>query len=131
MSTPSIAQAVGEAACRAATSLKAKSIAVFTQSGSTAALISRFRPAIPIVAFTNTIEIQRKLSLYWGVRAKSIQILENMEQQIALAEQLLLASGLRKGDIVVIIMGTPIEARGSTNLMKIHKLGAGRFFEIF
>ncbi len=129
--TPSIAQAVGEAACRAATSLKAKTIAVFTQSGSTAALISRFRPAIPVVAFTNAVEIQRKLSLYWGVRARSIQILENMEQQIALAEQSLLAAGLKKGDIVVIIMGTPIEARGSTNLMKIHKLGAGRFFEIF
>ncbi len=129
--TPSIAQAVGEAACRAATSLKAKAIAVFTQSGSTAALISRFRPAIPIVAFTNAVEIQRKLSIYWGVRTRPITILESMEQQIALAEQSLLAAGLRKGDIVVIIMGTPIEARGSTNLMKIHKLGAGRFFEIF
>lgn len=129
--TPSIAQAVGEAACRAATSLKAKAIAVFTQSGSTAALISRFRPAIPIVAFTNAVEIQRKLSIYWGVRTRPIQMLESMEQQIALAEQSLLAAGLRKGDIVVIIMGTPIEARGSTNLMKIHKLGAGRFFEIF
>lgn len=129
--TPSIAQAVGEAACRAAASLKAKAIAVFTHSGSTAALISRFRPPIPIVAFTNTPPIQRKLSLYWGVRTRSIQILESMEQQVALAEKLLLAAGLRKGDIIIIIMGTPVEARGSTNLMKVHKLGAGRFFEIF
>ncbi len=129
--TPSIAQAVGEAACRAATSLKAKAIAVFTQSGSTAALISRFRPPIPIVAFTNTVAIQRKLSLFWGVTTRYIRILENMEQQITLSEQLLLSAGLRKGDIIIIIMGTPIEARGSTNLMKVHKLGAGRFFEIF
>ncbi len=129
--TPSIAQAVGEAACRAATSLKAKAIAVFTQSGSTAALISRFRPPIPIVAFTSSQQIQRKLALYWGVRTRSIQTLKSMEQQIAVAEQALLASGLRKGDIVVIIMGTQVEARGSTNLMKIHKLGAGHFFEIF
>lgn len=131
LATPSIAQAVGEAACRAAVSLKAKAIAVFTQSGSTAALISRFRPPIPIVAFTSTSQIQRKLSLYWGVRTRIIQSLESMEQQIAVAEQLLLSAGLKKGDIVVIIMGTPVEARGSTNLMKIHKLGAGRFFEIF
>ena len=129
--TPSIAQAVGEAACRAAASLKAKAIAVFTHSGSTAALISRFRPPIPIVAFTNTAQIQRKLSLFWGVRTRSIQILETMEQQVALAEKMLLAAGLRKGDIIIIIMGTPVEARGSTNLMKVHKLGAGRFFEIF
>jgi pyruvate kinase len=129
--TPSIAQAVGEAACRVSASLKAKAIAVFTQSGSTAALISRFRPHIPIIAFTNTSQIQRKLSIYWGVQAQSIEILEHMDQQISVAEQKLLAAGFRKGDIVVIIMGTPIEARGSTNLMKIHKLGAGRFFEIF
>lgn len=129
--TPSIAQAVGEAACRAAASLKAKAIAVFTQSGSTAALISRFRPPIPIVAFTNSVAIQCKLSLYWGVKSRSIQILESMEQQVALAEQKLLSAGLRKGDIIIIIMGTPIEARGSTNLMKVHKLGAGRFYEIF
>lgn len=129
--TPSISQAVGEAACRAASCLKAKAIAVFTQSGSTAALISRFRPPIPIVAFTSAVEIQRKLTIYWGVRTKPIKMLDSMEQQITLAEQSLFAAGLRKGDIVVIIMGTPIEARGSTNLMKIHKLGAGRFFEIF
>jgi pyruvate kinase len=50
---------------------------------------------------------------------------------VALAEKMLLAAGLRKGDIIIIIMGTPVEARGSTNLMKVHKLGAGRFFEIF
>ncbi len=129
--TPSIAQAIGEAACRAAISLKAKAIAVFTQSGSTAALISRFRPPIPILAFTNTAGIQRKLSMYWGVKTRSIEIMEHMDQQITVAEKILLGAGLRKGDIVVIIMGIPIEARGSTNLMKIHKLGAGKFFEIF
>lgn len=131
LTTPSIAQAIGEAACRAATSLKAKAIAVFTHSGSTAALISRFRPAIPIIAFTNAVTIQRKLSLNWGVRSRSIKVLESMEEQVVLAEQALLSAGLRKGDIVVIIMGTPIEARGSTNLIKIHKIGAGKFFEIF
>ena len=131
LATPSIAQAVGEAACRVSESLKAKAIAVFTQSGSTAALISRFRPRIPIVAFSNSALIRRKLSMYWGVQTKSVEIMEHMDQQISVAEQALLAAGFRKGDIVVIIMGTPVEARGSTNLMKIHKLGAGRFFEIF
>lgn len=129
--TPSIAQAVGEAACRISASLKAKAIAVFTQSGSTAALISRFRPNIPIVAFTNGEMIQRKLALCWGVHTRSIEILENMDQQVTVAEQVLLASGFKKGDIIVLVMGIPIEARGSTNLMKVHKLGAGRFFEIF
>lgn len=129
--TPSIAQAVGDAACRAASSLKAKAIAVFTQSGSTAALISRFRPAINIIAFTSSVRTERKLTLYWGVRTKTIAMLDNMDQQVTLAEQILCSAGHKKGDIIVVIMGTPIEARGSTNLMKIHKLGAGKFFEIF
>lgn len=130
-STPSIAQAVGEAACRAAISLKAKAIAVFTKSGSTAALISKFRPPVPIIAFTTSQDIQRKLALYWGVHTKTIPELESMEQQIETAEQMLLDSGLKRGHVIVILMGLPVEARGSTNLLKIHKLGTGRYFEIF
>jgi len=130
-STPSIAQAVAESACRAATSLGAKTIAVFTQSGSTAALISRFRPHIPIIAYTASPEIQRRLSIYWGVSATGIGIMADMHQQIMAVERNMLAAGYRKGDIIVIIMGLPVEARGSTNLMKVHKLGTGEFFEIY
>ncbi|MBI2354792.1 MAG: pyruvate kinase [Deltaproteobacteria bacterium] len=129
--TPSIAQAVAESACRAATSLAARAIAVFTQSGSTAALISRFRPRIPIIAFTSSPEIQRRLSIYWGVGTVGIGVMQGMDQQIREVENILLSSGYRKGDIIVIIMGIPIEARGSTNLMKVHKLGAGGFYEIY
>jgi pyruvate kinase len=130
-STPSIAQAVAESACRAATSLGAKTIAVFTQSGSTAALISRFRPHIPIIAYTASPEIQRRLSIYWGVTATGIGIMADMHQQIMSVERNMLSSGYRKGDIIVIIVGLPVEARGSTNLMKVHKLGTGEFYEIY
>jgi len=130
-STPSIAQAVAESACRAATSLSAKAIAVFTQSGSTAALISRFRPQIPIIAFTRSREIQSRLSINWGVIAIGIDVMEEMDQAVKTVEDILLTRGYRKGDIIVIIMGIPIEARGSTNLMNVHKLGAGRFYEIY
>jgi len=129
--TPSIAQAVAESACRAATSLSAKAIAVFTQSGSTAALISRFRPHIPIIAFTRSREIQSRLAINWGVVAIGIDVMEEMDQAVMTVEDILLAMGYRKGDIIVIIMGIPIEARGSTNLMNVHKLGAGRFYEIY
>ncbi len=128
---PGIAKAVAECACRAAESLLARAITVFTQSGSTAALISRFRPAIPIMAFTTSKHIQRRLSLCWGVRTVEVGIMAGTDQQIAVVEDIMLASGFRKGDVIVIIMGTPIEARGSTNLMKVHKLGTGGFFEIY
>ncbi|MDR3581495.1 MAG: pyruvate kinase [Oryzomonas sp.] len=131
ITSPSIAQAVAESACRAATSLGAKTIAVFTQSGSTAALISRFRPHIPIIAYTASPEIQRRLSIYWGVSATGIGIMADMHQQIMAVERNMLSAGYRKGDIIVIIMGLPVEARGSTNLMKVHKLGTGEFYEIY
>jgi len=127
----SIAEAVAEAACHAANSLKAKAIVVFTQSGSTAALIAKFRPHLPIIAFTPKREIRQRLSLYWGVRTWLVGSLDETDQQIEMVEKTLLAEGFRKGDLVVITMGVPLEARGSTNLIRIHKLGTGVFYEIF
>lgn len=131
ISSPGISLAVAESACQAASTLAAKAIAVFTQTGSTASLISRFRPNIPIRAFTTSREIQRKLSLNWGVFATRIPVMIELDKAIRAVENMLLSSGYHKGDIIVIIMGMPIEARGSTNLMKIHKLGTGCFFEIY
>jgi pyruvate kinase len=125
-----IAEAVAEAACQAAASLKAKAIVVFTHSGSTAALISKFRPHLPIIAFTPLPAIQRRLALCWGVRAFPIGFMEGTDQQIRAVEDTLLGNGFRKGDVVVITMGVPLEARGSTNLLKVHKLGTGNFYEI-
>jgi len=126
-----VAQAVAESACSAAGALKAKAIVVFTQSGSTAALISCFRPQVPIIAFTNSPEIRRRLTLFWGVRCTEVGIMENTDQQIFEVEKILLASGFHKGDLLVITMGIPIETRGSTNLMKVHTLGTHGFYEIF
>lgn len=126
-----ISKAVAESACRAAGALKAKAIVVFTQSGSTAALISCFRPLTPIIAFTNSTIIRQRLSLFWGVRCTGVGIVENTDQQIFEVEKRLLASGLHKGDLVVITMGIPIETRGATNLMKVHTLGSHGFYEIF
>ena len=129
--TRGVSQAVAESACSAAAGLNAKAIVVFTQSGRTAGLISYFRPTIPIIAFTNCAEIRRRLSLFWGVRCTEIGIMENTDQQIFEVEKILLSSGFRKGDLIVITMGTPIETRGSTNLMKVHSLGTHGFYEIF
>jgi pyruvate kinase len=129
--TRGIAQAVAESACSAGGALKAKAIVVFTQSGSTAALISSFRPTTPIIAFTNSQEIRQRLALFWGVRCTGVGIMENTDQQIFEVEKRLLASGFRKGDLVVIIMGIPIETRGSTNLLKVHQLGTHGYYEIF
>jgi pyruvate kinase len=125
-----ISEAMAEAACHAASTLKAKALAVFTQSGNTAALIAKFRPRLPIIAFTPFPEIQRRLSLSWGVNSSPVGSMGGTDQQIRAVEETLLAAGFKKGDVVVITMGVPIEAKGSTNLLKIHKLGAGGLFEI-
>lgn len=122
-----IAQAVAESSCRTAATIKAKAIAVFTRSGSTAALISAFRPSTQIIAFTASPEIHRRLSIYWGVQCTEVGIMENTDQQIHEVEKKLLSTGFHGGDQIVITMGIPIETRGSTNLMKVHKLGTHGF----
>jgi pyruvate kinase len=126
-----ISEAVAEAACQAASALKAKAAVVFTQSGSTARLIAKYRPPLPIIAFTPFPEIRRRLTLSWGVHTCPIGAVEGTDQQIAMVEKTLLGIGFKKGDVVVITMGVPVEARGSTNQMKVHKLGTGVFYEIF
>lgn len=126
-----IPEAVAEAACHAASTLKAKALVVFTQSGGTAALISKFRPQLPIIAFTPFPDIQRRLSLFWGVNSCPIGSMGGTNQQIKVGETALLAAGFKKGDVIVITMGVPIEAKGSTNLMKIHKLGTEGFYPLF
>lgn len=125
-----VAQAVAESSCRTAAFLKAKAIVVFTRSGSTAALISAFRPATPIIAFSASPEIRRRLSIFWGVQCTDVGIMEHTDQQISEVEKKLLATGFRNGDLIVITMGI-LETRGSTNLMKVHKLGTHGFYEVF
>ncbi len=127
----STARAVAESSCRTAATIKAKAIAVFTRSGGTAALMSAFRPSTQIIAFTASLEIHRRLSIYWGVHCTQVGIMENTDQQIHEVEKKLLATGFHNGDQIVITMGIPIETRGSTNLMKVHKLGTHGFYEVF
>lgn len=122
-SSSAIPVAVAEAACHAAATVKAKAVVVFTQSGSTAARIARFRPQLPIIAFTSSDAIRRRLALFWGVRALPVGTMANSDQQIKLVEDTLLDTGFRKGDVVVITMGVPLGSSGTTNLMKVHKLG--------
>lgn len=127
----SIAQAVAEASCNAAATLNARAIAVFTRTGGTAALISAFRPTTPIIAFTASAAIHRRLLLFWGVHCTEVGVMENTDQQIFEVERKLLAAGFHRGDLIVITMGTPIETRGSTNLLKVHQIGTHQFHEVF
>jgi len=126
-----LSDAIGEAACRTALHVGAAAILAFTQSGSTAATVSRFRPRIPIYAVTPSAEVRRRLSLYSGVRSILVDFTGDTESQIHSVEEAVLKDGaLKKSDIVIITMGSPVAAFGSTNLMKVHRLGTGQFYEI-
>ena len=124
-------EAIGQAACQVAVAVGAAAILAFTQTGSTAALVAKYRPALPVLAVTPTTLVRRQLALYRGVRSLKVPIEGSTEAQITSVEAAVLDSGLlKRGDVVVITMGSPLSAPGTTNLLKIHRLGSGNFFEV-
>ncbi len=124
-------EAIGQAACRVAENLGAAGILAFTQTGSTAAMVSKYRPALPIYAVTPTTKVRRRLALHAGVRSIRVDIQGDTEAQIRSVEQAVLDAGvLKRGDVVVITMGSPVSAPGTTNLLKVHRLGTGDFYEV-
>src|SRR5436305_12661215 len=116
--------AIAESVCHASHELHMKLIAVFTHSGFTARLISRYRPLVPIVAFSPEQETRRRLGLIWGVYPRNIQDLRKIDGLAAVAEKRLLEERLvRKGDVIGIVAGTPMGIRGTTNFVKFHVIG--------
>ena len=123
---PTIAHAISDAACLAASDVNAKAIVVFTQSGFTALLVSKRRPKAPIIAFTPDEKVQRRLNLLWGVIPKLLPFTESTDKLLALMDERLIVEGLAKeGDIVVIVAGIPVPAKGRANFLKIHQVGSG------
>ncbi|MDA8086549.1 MAG: pyruvate kinase [Nitrospiraceae bacterium] len=116
-------EAVARAATDAAQGVKAKYIIAFTQSGSTARLISMLRPEVEIIAFSPSEITLRRMSMYWGVVARRIKRLASMDAQFREVEKALLEERLaRNGDIIVITAGIP-NKQGTTRLMKLHVIG--------
>ncbi len=121
------AEAVADAACHAARDLKAKAIVAFTQSGSTARLISQERPEVPIFALTPYPEVQRRLALSWGVSSRLVKKVETTDEMVEEVEATLLGDGsVRVNDVLVIISGAPMWVTGTTNLLKLHRVGQRR-----
>ena len=119
-----VAETVAELVCHASRELHMKVIAVFTHSGFTARLVSRYRPLVPIVSFSPEAETRRRMALIWGVCPRSIPDVHKVDGLAEVAERRLLEEGLvRKGDVIGIVAGTPMGIRGSTNFMKFHVIG--------
>ncbi|HSF05930.1 MAG TPA: pyruvate kinase [Methylomirabilota bacterium] len=120
-------EAISDAAATAANVLGARAIVAFTQSGFSARLISQERPRVPIIALTPFVEVQRRLALSWGVSSRLIRKVETTDEMIEEAEATLLHEGfVRVNDVIVIISGSPMWVTGTTNLLKLHRIGERR-----
>ena len=114
-----INDAVTHASCQTAMDLEADSILTPTQTGHTARMISRFRPACPIVAFTTTERARRQLAISWGVRPLLAGYVDSTDRLFSMCVQSALKEGaVESGQMVVITAGIPIGLAGSTNLIK-------------
>jgi len=119
----SFGDAIAQAACRTALAIQATRIVCFTKMASTAALIARYRPVIPVTAITLSEETRHRCSIIWGVDA--IQSIEpcNTDELDRIVDDVLLSNGLVKpGDTVVIAGGVPLAMRTRTNMLKLHKV---------
>jgi pyruvate kinase len=120
-----IAETASELICHASEELHMKVIAVFTETGSTARLISKHRPRRPIIAFSTIQETRRRMSLNWGVVPRTIGKVADIEELVQVTEKRLLEEGLvSSGDVVGIVAGTPLFVGGTTNFMKFLVIGS-------
>jgi pyruvate kinase len=116
--------AICEAAAHAAAALNARAIACFTESGTTAVRLAKFKPPVPIVAFTLRPEVARALQLVWGVQPHLIESHASTDELIMHTDQILMQCGVvEPGDVVVVTLGAPVTLGGSTNLLKVHRVG--------
>ena len=114
---------ISYSACNTADALGAVAIVAFTQSGSTAGRVSKYRPRVPILAITPDKMVSGRLLLHWGVYPFEVKRSSSLDEVFATGAKLARDLGLAKdGDLVVITGGVPIGVAGSTNLLKVEKV---------
>ncbi|MEL7834007.1 pyruvate kinase [Fodinibius sp. Rm-B-1B1-1] len=103
-----------------AENVDAKVISTITHSGSTARRIAKFRPRVPIVAFTESDEVRRQLGMVWGVQPVKIEEIFDTDKSVKLMEEHLKNNGfVNPGDRAIIATGMPIAKKGRTNMVKV------------
>jgi pyruvate kinase len=119
-----IAATVCRAAVQVAADLGAAAIIAFTESGASARFVSRFRPRVPIIGLTPSERARRRMALFWGVETASpVEVGTDLRDMIAQGDERVLAEfGMRLGDLVVVVAGTP-GGRGATNRVIVHRVG--------
>jgi len=127
LENPSHADILAQSAYQAARAANAAAIVVFTRTGASARIISRFRPPVPIYAFTSSETVARQLSVVFSIRAVLAPDVQSTDEMLDQVEAMLVERGwLNPQDVVVFVAGQPIGWPGTTNMMKLHRVGDGR-----
>jgi pyruvate kinase len=115
---------IAKAAAEVGERVGAKYLVAFTQSGDSARRLSRYRGTVPVLAFTPVSKVRSQLSMSWGVETFLTQDVEHTDEMVRQVDEALLEIGrVSEGDQVVIIAGSPPGIPGSTNAMRIHRMG--------
>lgn len=120
----SVTNAISHATCAAAHDLSAAAIITVTKSGVTARMISKFRPACPIIGCSTSDKVVRQMNLSWGVSPLLMEEKDNTDDLFAHAVDVAQAAGyIQDGDLAVITAGVPLGVSGTTNMIKVHVVG--------
>lgn len=104
--------------------LKVKYLVTFTQSGDSAKRLSRIRSQLPMLAFTPLAETRSQLALVWGIETFIVPMARHTDQMALEVDRELLSSGrCQEGDVVIIVAGSPPGIPGSTNALRVHRIG--------
>ena len=120
----SVSDATAHAACLTAKDVNAAAIVTVSESGNTARLLSKYRPKQPIIACVMDEQVQRQLSLSWGITSLLMGPAHSTDELIEMSTNLAQQNGyLHNGELAVVTAGVPVGVSGTTNMIKIHMVG--------
>ena len=120
----SVSDATAHAACLTAKDVNAAAIVTVSESGNTARLLSKYRPSQPIIACVMDEQVQRQLSVSWGITPLMMDLATSTDELIEKSTALAKEHGyLHDGELAVVTAGVPVGVSGTTNMIKIHMIG--------
>ena len=120
----SVSDATAHAACLTARDVNAAAIVTVSESGNTARLLSKYLPTQPIIACVMNEQVQRQLSLSWGITSLLMGPAKSTDELIEMSTALAQKNGyLHNGELAVVTAGVPVGVSGTTNMIKIHMVG--------
>jgi pyruvate kinase len=118
-----VPHAVSQSAVNILHEVSGKGIVSFSVSGNTSKMISRQRPSMPVYAFTPNAAVYNRLALYWGISPMHISNISDTNRLVQASENILIEKGkVKKDDLIIIVVGLGLK-KGSTNSIKIHRIG--------